>query len=329
MLEKHERLIGAESKQYFHQALAGDEAGIEPARAEMIMHTMRRQIRQEKTTPVKQLKPSYIWLAAASVLVICVCLLLMTGKFDEKSETLADARTATSVKRKILINKGDTIMPVILEDGSLVKVYPNSSLSCTASFNDTRRDIDLQGKAFFQVAKDRSRPFTVYANHFSTTALGTAFTIDAKRLDQVSVKLFEGKVVIRSTDNRAGWKDQYLVPNEEFAYNLSARTFTISHFGRTQEEHIVKSRQKTTAETTHDNSMLAFSNVPLKKVFNSLTEAFKVRFEYMEEDLTGLYFTGSFSKEEPLPEILAIICNINGLVYTDQGRQAIVITKSK
>lgn len=330
MLEKHEHLIGAESKQYFYQALAGDETGIEPARAGMIMHAIRTQIGPEKITPVKRLKSGYIWLAAASLLAICVSVFLITGKPDEKPGALAVVKTATSVKRKVLINKGDTIMPVTLEDGSLVKIYPNSRLSFTTSFNDTRRDIDLQGKAFFQVAKDRSKPFTVYANHFSTTALGTAFTVDAKRMDKVSVKLYEGKVVIRSTDNRAGWKDQYLVPDEEFAYNLSARTFTISNFGRMHQVQIAKnSKQKPVTEKAHENNMLSFSNAPLKKVFRNLTEAFKVRFEYKEEDMSGLYFTGSFSAEEPLPEILAIICNINGLVYTDQGRQVIVITKSK
>ena len=79
-----------------------------------------------------------------------------------------------------------------LSDGSRVTLDANSLF--TTAFSHGRRRIDLvRGRAHFDVAKDPKRPFSVTAEGFVVTALGTAFSVDAGH-DKLVVSLFEGRV---------------------------------------------------------------------------------------------------------------------------------------
>lgn len=68
------------------------------------------------------------------------------------------------------------IKRVKLSDGSFATLGPDSAIA--AQIGSERRDIELiQGMAFFEVARDSSRPFAVRMHSMITTALGTAFDV--------------------------------------------------------------------------------------------------------------------------------------------------------
>ena len=83
---------------------------------------------------------------------------------------------------------------VTLVDGSVIKL--NTDTVLVVAFTDVARDIRLEtGQAYFSVAKDVLRPFTVTAGRGSVVALGTAF--DVRKIDsRVIVTLFEGSVEV-------------------------------------------------------------------------------------------------------------------------------------
>jgi len=86
---------------------------------------------------------------------------------------------------------------VRLQDGSLVTLDTDSVVR--AKETDHRRMLWLaRGQAFFKVAHDKSRPFTVAAGDKLVTATGTAFSV---RLDRkaVEVTLVEGHVRVEET----------------------------------------------------------------------------------------------------------------------------------
>jgi transmembrane sensor len=85
---------------------------------------------------------------------------------------------------------------VPLPDGSMVTMGPDSAIGIR--FSDAQRTIDLlSGMAFFDVMKDPARPFTVDAQGFSTTALGTAFDLSCDA-GMVSVSVDHGLVEARA-----------------------------------------------------------------------------------------------------------------------------------
>lgn len=87
----------------------------------------------------------------------------------------------------------------ILSDGTRVWLNAGSSLKYVENFTDTLRLVELTGEAFFEVAKDRQKPFIVKAGGIQTEALGTAFNIRAYDDEsKINVALLEGKVRIQN-----------------------------------------------------------------------------------------------------------------------------------
>lgn len=83
-----------------------------------------------------------------------------------------------------------------MEDGSVVEMDTNSELD--VAYSDHSRDIWLaHGEGNFTVAKNKSRPFIVHAGDTTVTAVGTAFSVDATRPDQLRVAVSEGTVAVR------------------------------------------------------------------------------------------------------------------------------------
>lgn len=88
---------------------------------------------------------------------------------------------------------------VVLADGSVVSLNTDSQIS--VEFTDSIRNVTLiKGEAFFDVAKNKNRPFVVTADGTQVRAVGTSFTVSLlpKRPIQVLVK--EGVVELRRPD---------------------------------------------------------------------------------------------------------------------------------
>src|SRR4030095_15150141 len=128
------------------------------------------------------------------------------------------------------INTSGKIKKFITPDGSEITLFDSSEITYKEPVEGSRRDVYLVGKAEFKVAKNKSKPFTVYSGDISTTAIGTVFTVTARQNEKfIRVKLDEGKVVVKSTvaDNQKWIKDFYMTAGEELTYDKSKQTATV------------------------------------------------------------------------------------------------------
>jgi transmembrane sensor len=86
---------------------------------------------------------------------------------------------------------------VPMADGS--KVILNTDSQIHVEVNQHERRVDLErGEAFFEVAKDASRPFVVHAGNKRVVAVGTQFSV-RREADDLQVVVTEGKVRIESS----------------------------------------------------------------------------------------------------------------------------------
>jgi transmembrane sensor len=84
-----------------------------------------------------------------------------------------------------------------MPDGS--KVILNTDSQIHVDVNQHERRVDLErGEAFFEVAKDASRPFVVHAGNKRVVAVGTQFSV-RREADDLQVVVTEGKVRIESS----------------------------------------------------------------------------------------------------------------------------------
>lgn len=85
-----------------------------------------------------------------------------------------------------------------LPDGSLVVLNKNTEMNYATNFTDDRSVI-LEGEAYFNVARDEQKPFTIETDCGKVTVLGTSFNIEEKG-DHVNVLVTSGSVRVNSGD---------------------------------------------------------------------------------------------------------------------------------
>jgi transmembrane sensor len=100
---------------------------------------------------------------------------------------------------------------VILPDGTKVWLNAASSIKFPTAFAAHDRHVELTGEAYFEVAKDASKPFDVTVNTLQVKVLGTHFNINAySDEDAVKTTLLEGSVQLTSGNNH-----NLLKPNQQ------------------------------------------------------------------------------------------------------------------
>ncbi len=85
----------------------------------------------------------------------------------------------------------------MLSDGTEIWLAAGSTLKFPATFDHNRRNVELQGEAFFNVARDEMRPFTIRTGAIETRVLGTSFKITAFEGHEQEVAVATGQVRVR------------------------------------------------------------------------------------------------------------------------------------
>jgi len=103
---------------------------------------------------------------------------------------------------------------ISLADGTRVWLNAGSNLTYSQNYNVKKREVNLTGEAYFNVAKDASRPFVVKSAGLEIKALGTAFNVKAYPSDnRFTATLVEGSIVVEGK-SRTGKFSHTLKPKQ-------------------------------------------------------------------------------------------------------------------
>lgn len=113
--------------------------------------------------------------------------------------------------KTITIPKGKTLK-VILSDGTEVWLNAASTITFPVPFDEDRREIRLNGEAYFKVKHENKRPFIVATGNMAVTVLGTEFDVRSYADESPCVTLVKGLVNLA---NKTGTESVLLHPNEQ------------------------------------------------------------------------------------------------------------------
>ena len=85
---------------------------------------------------------------------------------------------------------------VVLPDGTKVRLNAFSVLTYPTEFIGNERMVELEGEAYFEIAKDSLHPFIVKANGLEIRQYGTKFTVNARSSQATTVVLEEGSIAV-------------------------------------------------------------------------------------------------------------------------------------
>lgn len=121
--------------------------------------------------------------------------LIVAGLFSFYNESLFEDEANEVVLREYETGEGERAA-YVLSDGSRVVLHAESKLEVPGNFSESERELRLEGEAWFEVAHDPEKPFTVHSGHSQARVLGTQFLIQSWSGDagEVEVVVAEGKV---------------------------------------------------------------------------------------------------------------------------------------
>ncbi|HTE45297.1 MAG TPA: FecR domain-containing protein [Gemmatimonadaceae bacterium] len=131
--------------------------------------------------------PWLVGAAAAAGLVVGIALQRRTAVATSPAWGFADVTTGAA-----------EMTTVLLRDGSAVRLAPASRLAVNAS--DSAREVTLDGRAFFVVAKMANKPFVVHTAAGNARVLGTRFELSTHDRD-LKLVVVEGRVALSSGDS--------------------------------------------------------------------------------------------------------------------------------
>jgi ferric-dicitrate binding protein FerR (iron transport regulator) len=126
-----------------------------------------------------------------------------------------------------------------LPDGTKVWLNSGSKITFTSEFGTSTRYLNLEGEAYFKVAKNKKIPFIVHAADLNITALGTAFNVKAYNEEKlIETTLEEGSIKIENTKKVKDKRVIYLRPKQKAVYNKTSTPVIVN----TEEPEIINNK---------------------------------------------------------------------------------------
>jgi ferric-dicitrate binding protein FerR (iron transport regulator) len=204
---------------------------------------------------------------------------------------------------------------LILPDGSRVILSYGSKLSYASSFDGlAKRDVYLEGQAFFDIRHNDLKPFIVHTGKLETTVLGTAFNVKALKGDKtITVTVTRGRVKVSDRNKLLG----IIIPDQQITYNKQKTNSTQNKIDA----------KIYTGWTAQDD--LYFEDVTVAEAAKVLEERFKVKILFSDQLVKSKHFSSIFDKSASLEQELKSICIFNDAFYNYDKEKAIITISGK
>lgn len=189
---------------------------------------------------------------------------------------------------------GDGLQADVVElpDGTHVSLGSKTTFHYNKDYGKSKRIVYLEGEAYFDVAKQKDKPFIVRTKEQDIEALGTKFNVTAYISDSLLITtLLEGSVRLK-TKNIS--HQTLLKPDQQFIYNRNTRTADVRN---------VDAKQFTSWTTGY----YYFPEQSLEAILYRLSHVYGVQFTVNSEALNKRTFTGTFYRGQSIKDIMEIV----------------------
>ncbi len=183
---------------------------------------------------------------------------------------------------------------LLLSDGSIVWISPNSRLEYEGGFSKNERRLKLTGEAYFKVAKDVNRPFIVDANGMEIQALGTQFNVKAYHNNPI-VQLAEGRIKVSKS-----FQSVYI--NAGHQVQLDKVNLKIGALRNIEEA------------TSWKEGKFSFDNKDLKQIMEEIGRWYGVDVDY-DTQLAEKRYQGTIDRNVTLAQLCSLLQELTGYKF--------------
>ena len=189
---------------------------------------------------------------------------------------------------------------VLLPDGSTVWLNGGSKLYYDYEFSGSRREVRLDGEAFFDVVKQKNRPFIVHAGKIDIIVHGTEFNVRYYQGDRnIEATLLHGKIEVADNTNKSK-PSVFLIPNQKLIIPVLEPLNTRKSRQSKAYEFVnldTKLQEKDRIETAWIYNRLEFRGETFEELARMLERWYNVKVQFEDDSVKALAFNGSFEKE--------------------------------
>lgn len=247
------------------------ESAVDP---DMAWERFRNKVSEKKIeVPVRYINQRHSWLRVAAAIF------LIAGAWSFYSNFYAGYDT---------IEAGQLVRVETLPDGSEITLNRNTKISYRKNFKGESRNVKLEsGEVFFDVTRDKSKPFVIEADDVTVRVLGTSFNV--KHINDYTEVIVETGLVRVSMDNQS----VELKPGEKVS--IKGKNSQLKKQANTDQLY-----------NYYRSKLFVADNTPLWRVVEILNEAYDANIVIESEQVKNLPLSTTF-KDESLDNILHVI----------------------
>jgi ferric-dicitrate binding protein FerR (iron transport regulator) len=218
-----------------------------------------------------------------------------SANVDQTKATLQFNTISTPMGGQYMVN---------LPDGTKVWLNAHSSLRYPVYFAGKERVVEVNGEAYFEVAKNTLMPFKVIANDVEVKVLGTHFNVTAYADEQtIRTTLLEGSVNVNN---------KILFPGQQAQINNQSKKFNVS-------------KVNTDEVVAWKNGLFIFRNENIQSIMRNVSRWYDVEVIFKDENILKENFGGTFSRSGELAEMLHNM-ELTGVIhFKTEGRRITVM----
>ncbi len=194
-----------------------------------------------------------------------------------------------------------------LPDGTNVCLNSGSQIRYPSVFSKSKREVVLEGEAYFEVNHQPSHPFIVHMakDQVRIKVLGTTFNAQSYADERrVETTLVDGKVVLEMKDMAGNIATRVLRPSEKVTFDLQNGLYEVKTVHTLQEIAWIDGK-------------LMFKDTPLPEVLEELSYFYNVKFDVKDPVINSYRFTGTFENRQlsQVLDYLKISSNMDYVIH--------------
>ncbi len=235
------------------------------------------------------------WSIAAVMLILIISGALGWTLFGIQNQNLKSQISNNPIRDIIVTTGMGEHSRVSLPDGTALTL--NAQTTVRYNLADGKRQVSIDGEAFFEVARDPEHPFVVNANGMTVTCLGTSFDVrNYSDESNASVVLRDGKVRVNARDADLTMEPGSRVLMDRQTLALSKHTVTPSDY------------------TAWLNGEIKFNNQTLEEIAAELSRNYNIDLVITSNELKQERFNGYLGRSS-LRNILDVLCLASDMSY--------------
>ncbi len=214
---------------------------------------------------------------------------MVISNFPDKElvyKIMNDTMKTETIYNTVTVPRGGEYK-LVLADGTIVWLNSDSHIRYPVTFSGNTRQVELEGEAYFEVAKDVEKPFIVRMNEYNVRVTGTQFNVRNYLNESLATTLVEGGVQIE----RKGKVDRLRPGQQAVLENNEIRIRVVN-----VEEQVA-----------WRHGAFGFTQCRLENIMEELARWYDVDVFYMNQQVKDYHFSAWFKRSSSINEVITIL----------------------